>query len=308
MEGIRRERRYSQAPTVGYGYIIIPFNVEADEYISNCYTRERVCIMAEHGGSIVKDCYISKQALRDVEFPDISDNNKYKTGSAVVYVTDGFNNKPTIIGVLSKEDETQLLTEFKFKNAKYYKKNSVIIEGNAQDGVLGISVSDGEDEGVINVDIKGKTGGKLNINCQTEATISANSKIHLKTTGEVEITTYNSSDGEINSSFKIDAENVEIKPKQLFNVGEATSPIPLGDKNKEVFEDIQLILNNLNTKIASFASTQAAVSTAAVAPSPLVPLAAGFSTLGTDMAAILTDITDIVVKIAQINSIKSFID
>lgn len=308
MEGIRRGRRYNQAPTVGYGYIIIPFNVDAEEYISNCYTRERVCIMAEHGGSIVKDCYISKQALRDIEFPDISDNNKYKTGSAIVYIADGFNNKPTIIGVLSKEDETQLLNEFKFKNSKYYKKNSVIIEGDAQEGVLGISVNDGEDEGVININIKGKTGGKLNINCQSEATVFANSKIHLKTTGEVEITTYNSSDGEINSSFKIDAENVEIKPKQLFNVGGATSPIPLGDKNKEVLDDIQSILNNLNLKITTFASTQASVSAAATAPSPLVPLASGFTTLGADMVTILTDITNLVAKITEINSTKSFID
>ena len=71
MEGIVRKRRRNQLPISGVGYIIIPNDVEKEAYIDSCYKRERVCILLDQGSSMVKDCYITKQALRDLIEPQL---------------------------------------------------------------------------------------------------------------------------------------------------------------------------------------------------------------------------------------------
>lgn len=300
--GIRRQRRANQLPSDGIGYIIIPNGVEESEFKSYCYTRERVCIMLEQGGSMVKDCYITKHALRDIEFPDISDGNRNKTGSCVVFVADGFNNKPLIVGVLSKEDESQLLTEFKFKQEKLYKNNVVSIEGDAEKGVLSIDVNDKDDFGVINISAKGKVGGKLNIICQSEANIFADEKINIKTAGEINLKTYNSVSGEVNCELGISNQNIEIKPLIAFKIGNGVSPIPKGDKNSNTLTNIKSVLDSLKTALSNFAATEVTASVS------YPPMATGFSTLVSDLETIADSIDDLESDIAEINSIKSFVE
>jgi len=238
MAGTKRRRRENHFDSVGYGYIVVPSNVEKDEYIASCYGKERVCIMTEHSSSMVKDCYISKSALRDIVFPDISDGNKNKTGSAVVFVCDDYANKPTIVAVLSKEDESDLLEEFKFQLKKRYVKNTVLIEGDAKKGLLSINVEDGEDEGAINITVKGKTGGKINIKCQTEVNIETDEKINLHTTGEINLNTYNSANGELLSKFNISGTDVILIPQNELKIGEATEPVAMADSLADILGEL----------------------------------------------------------------------
>jgi hypothetical protein len=302
MQGVSRERRYNRFPQTGYGYIVIPQNVDKDEYINDCYLRERVCILTDQGGSMVKDCYITKNAIRDIEFPDIADN-KNKTGSAIVFVTDTYNNKPTIIGVLSKEDETQFLNPHLFKQEKKYGKKSVSIEGDAKNGVLSINVEDNDNLGVLNISVKGKTGGKINIKCQGDSNFHSDGNTNISSIGNIALKTYNKANGEVNCSVDITGTNVEIVPKNVFKIASGVSPIPKGDKNETVLSDIRSILNDLGAKLTTYSATQATASIGALAP-----LAAGYTQLGTDMSATLGDIASLVSKIAEINSVKSFTD
>lgn len=302
MQGVSREKRFNRFPATGYGYVVVPQNVDKDEYINDCYLRERVCILTDQGGSMVKDCYITKNALRDIEFADITEN-KNKTGSAIVFVTDTYNNKPTIIGVLSKEDETQFLNPHLFKQEKKYGKKSVSIEGDAKNGVLSINVEDNDDLGVLNVSVKGKTGGKINIKCQGDSNFHSDGNTNISSIGNVNVNTYNKATGQINCSLSITDSNIELSPKTVLKIGTGASPMPRGDKNAEVLNDIQTILSDLNTKLTTYTTAQTAASTGTLAP-----LAAGYTQLGLDLVDMVSDIADLISKIAQINSTKSFTD
>lgn len=237
LEGIARKKRYNQLPQIGFGEIFIPINVERNDFIAQCYSRERVYIMLENSGGMVKDCYISKSALRDIEFPDNS-TNKAITGSSVVYVSDDFHNKPLIVGVVSKEDSVELISENIFKLLKSYNKNTVNIEGDAKKGLLSINVEDGEDEGTINITVKGKTGGKVNIKCQTEVNIETDEKINLHTTGEINLNTYNSANGELLSKFNISGTDVILIPQNALKIGEATEPVAMADSLEDILSEL----------------------------------------------------------------------
>jgi len=178
-----------------YGYIILPSDVDRDAFIEQCYRWERVSVMVEKGGGVIHECYISREALKDIEFPETSSN----LGSCVLFLTDAHNGQPIVFGVLSKEDESQLLREGFFQFSKSYQGSSVIISGDAKKGVMNLSVDGGDltqlnitvsnknKDAVINVrcrgDINWEMDGLLKINQGTEPMVKgAELKTQLDTT------------------------------------------------------------------------------------------------------------------------------
>ncbi len=244
-----RDKKYLQFDSSGIGYIIIPFDVEREEYIKTCYARERVCILIEQGSNMVKDCYISKSAIKDIYFPEPSSEDKVQTGSAVVWVTDSFNNKPIIVAVLSKEDESDLLSQYRFKLRKDSGKRSVLIEGDAEEGILDISVFDSEDYGVINIKVSGSSDAELNVKSQGKVNILGSQLVSVESVGKTQINIKNSQNGEVLSSIEVNGQDIVLKPQNEVKIGDFTEPVALADSLAD-------ILNELITKVS-----QATVST-----------------------------------------------
>ena len=145
-----------------YGYIIIPADVDRTAFIEQCYRWERVSILIERGGGVIHECYISREALRDITFPDTTE----QLGSCVLFISDVMNAHPIIFAVLSKEDESQLLHEGYFKIEKYYHGNSVTIAGDAKKGVLNLTV-DGGELTELNIMVSNKNkNATINIRCR----------------------------------------------------------------------------------------------------------------------------------------------
>lgn len=188
---------------INTGYIAIPEGVSRDNYITNCYRKERLSIMAEQGGFMVHDCYISKEAIKNVRFPADS-----KTlGSPVVYVYTAISTKPIIIACVSEESETELLEEGKFKLDKIFGGNRVQVIGNAKNGNLYLNVEtydDNTSDIIVNLSSKKDTNLKVTLNGTTE--------IHST------------------KEFKVKTEK--------FNIGKATEPIVLADSLISLLSDI----------------------------------------------------------------------
>lgn len=238
-----RDRKYLQFDTSGLGYVIIPFDVEREEYISTCYSRERVCLLMEQGGNMVKDCYISKSALKDIYFPNPSSVDKVQTGSAVIWVADSFNNKPVVVAVISKEDETDLLSQYKFRQRKDFEKKSVIVDGDAKEGILNISVFDSEDFGVINVKVSGSKTAQLNLRSEGEVNVLGSEKVGVESTSKTQINIKNSQNGEVLSSVEVNGQDIILKPVNEVKIGEFTEPVALADSLAD-------ILNEFITKVS----------------------------------------------------------
>ena len=144
---------------IQYGYIVIPSDVDRDRFIEQCYRWERVSILIEKGGGVVHECYITKSTLQEVEFP----LTHKVLGSCVSFLTDPFTGHPVIFGLLSKEDESQLLKEGEFKISKNIGGGSVVVSGNSKKGVLNLSVNEGEISEVNIIVTNSRKDAKINL-------------------------------------------------------------------------------------------------------------------------------------------------
>ena len=135
-----RNRKSNPSHSVGYGHVMIPFGQDREEFIKDCYNKERICLFLEDTGGMLKNVEVSRQAMRDIVFPDNSEN-KYNLGSAVIYATIPFYGSQVVLAVCSNESETEFLNEAMFLLNKNYGQNSVSIEGDAKKGLLSLNVS-----------------------------------------------------------------------------------------------------------------------------------------------------------------------
>lgn len=167
--GVARDNQANYNYPTGIGYVVLPDGLDRNDYITQCYRRERVSILLDNGGGFVKDCYIDRNRLQEIEFP-ISPN---QVGSCVVFVNERFNNKPFIVGVISKEDESQFLEENMFQKQVGFQNNNVNIIGKGQNGELLIDIeSEVEDGGVFVLNVRNSNkNARLEINCFGDTTI-----------------------------------------------------------------------------------------------------------------------------------------
>jgi hypothetical protein len=238
MGGVSKIKQYNYSESVDYGYIVIPTKVDRDGYVATCYKRERVTIQGANGAGQIKDCYISRSALKDIDFP--KDSNEL--GVAVAYIVNTFNNKPIIVGRVSKEAESQLLEEGEFRLEKSYNNSKVSVTGKAKTGDLLIDVENNDGTGALIINVTGKEdGSSLKINVKGDATIYSDDTLNLETVGVVNVKSIDENDETKFSIIKVTNNNVNITPVEdgTFTVSEGSEPILLGEKtvtelNKEL--------------------------------------------------------------------------
>ena len=214
INGVSRKRQFNYSEPVGYGYVIIPEGRDRDTYVSTCYGRERLSILGENGQGFIKNCYISRDALRDIDFPP--DNNTL--GQMVAYIVNSFNNVPIIVGVVSKESETQLIEEGEFRLKKTYNNSSVSVIGKAKTGDLIIDVQNNDNKGALIINVAGKEGSSFKINCKGDATIYSDNTVNLETAGEVNLKSIDKTDETKFSTIKVTNNEVSVDSQDVINI------------------------------------------------------------------------------------------
>lgn len=133
---------------VGTGWIIVPPDVNRDEYIQTCHAKQQVSIVTDISTTTLNNVTVSQESMEFIEFP----TEEEFLGSQVVYVVLSNNSSPIIIGVLSKDRQSFLIGEKQFKFSKTYQGKEVTIVGDAKNGNLLIKTySDNEESGSINI-------------------------------------------------------------------------------------------------------------------------------------------------------------
>jgi hypothetical protein len=240
--GVARDSVGNSRTSLNSGYIIIPENfkgaVKRKQFVQNCYRKERVSIIIENGGGVMHNCYVTKQVLNDIVFPDVAVNERLeekdeisRLGSLVVFISEPYLGQPVIIGILSKLDESQLGDEQEFRVIKSKDDNWAILSINGGTGEINITTLG-----------KKSKSGNLTINVSNE---SDDAKINLTVRGSVNIATTGTTNitagGDINL---VTSENVTVKPVKKLLVGEAKEPMLLGtttftalEKEKKALKD-----------------------------------------------------------------------
>lgn len=247
MDGVSRANQSNFNHPAGIGYITIPIDIDRDLYIKTCYRKERVAIQLDGGGGVINNCYISRQVIQDIVFPERAQG----LGSCVAFIAIKHHNLPIIVGVISKSDETQLLEENSFKKIVSTKSANVSVEGKGKSGEVFINVeSDFEGEGKIVINLKSKNNtAKFNVNCFGDINIYSEGKTTLKALKNVNFQKLKIEGSEqiISSEILLSDEGFELRdsfgntissnedgeinvfPVSKLSIFEGSQPIPLGD-------------------------------------------------------------------------------
>ena len=220
--------------SINFGYIVVPSDVDRNSFIAKCKRENRVSIFVEKGGGLHNNCRITKEALKNVEFPKVGE----KLGSMVCFFSEPFGNQIFIVGTLPNTEQVEEIKEGVDQTSK-----------TSDNGSASIYV---DSDGVINIDIDSHLpeSGKLNINIHNqqktaEFNLKVKGSINLYTEGDLNIRNV---DGNLN----IDCDSiVNINSSKLILNGGFESGL-LGDKtqtelNKErkALTDIINIFKNI---------------------------------------------------------------
>lgn len=287
---------------VGFGNIIIPAKSPREEFIKKCYNTETVSILTNNG-ELLNEVRIDRNILQDIEFPE----EEQGLGSMLVWVNERTINETIVIAVLSKNNQTQLLNDKEFKLQKETDQGLVYISGRGDKGELYINVETDEDTGgnvfinvvngsetaTFNIDVKG------NVNISCDETLIEGTKTRIST-----LDTNGDEDGYI----ELD-EDLNLKPTGNVNLGEASEPIVLGDKNEESLDALLDGSKDIVDDLKTFANTQKTVLiSAAGVPGGYVALIPGYEVLLASMNALELLLNKIDAKIDATKSENSFTD
>jgi len=192
--------------SINYGYIALPIDTKREESIKQAYRTERVSILIEKG-AYAHNCYITKTALREIDFPEEGE----EIGSAIVFLTDP-RGKIFVIDVLSKAGDSNLFEE------KVY-----TIKKTSGDNYALISI---DGKGQVNIDVIGdkEIPATLNINLRDR---NNSSKINIHVKGSIDIYTEGG-----NIELKAQDANVLIDG-DLIKHGSGKEPMLLGETTQK---------------------------------------------------------------------------
>jgi hypothetical protein len=243
IEGISRKYHQNPINTVGYGYIVLPYNVSRRDFIDTAYRKEKVSIIPDQGSSYINDCYITRSALREISWP--KDENGL--GSAIVYVTNYFNNKPFILGVISKEDQTTLSEEYGITYSIRYNENKTTIAQNAERGEILLNVNHFTEAASIILNSIGQAGTKIALLTNGKIEAKADENIEIRSIDQINITSTNNTETNT-SQIIVDSNNINIRPNNKLNINEGSQPVVLGD---ELSTQLNITNNYLATLVSA---------------------------------------------------------
>lgn len=217
--------KFNSLVFAGIGYVIIPSDVNREEYINYCFVNESVSIYPEVGGISYNNIKVSSNCLNSLEFPEGGEN----FGSCVIYLLFSTQKTPIIIGVLSKKDENLALNYKLFKLVKSLGNNSVSITGDGKEGNL-----------FVNVQSDTNSGGQIIIDVNN---LSKNGVFKLSVKGNIFLLS-NNIEFSIKENFRVKSKSVNFECSELLEINSKQITLK-GDKIQFLNKSIEIGEKNL---------------------------------------------------------------
>lgn len=221
--------------TVGSGFIIIPEQIDRQEYIDFAKATQQVTILTSDG-NYIPDVFILNHVMDELVYPD----SFRELGSQVLFVVMPYDSKPIIIGTLPKQGGSRFIGEGEFN-----------IKRSVGDSVVEIS---GSAKGDLNIVLNTNFKANLNVKCygsESLINIETDGKTQIKASENVTVQSFNDVNIE---AVNIDGEKLSkiyLKDGKII-LNEGTEPMLLGDttqeqldKEKKAVSDILSAFSNL---------------------------------------------------------------
>jgi hypothetical protein len=251
----------------GMGYIVVPSNVEREDYIKYCYKNHVVCIKTEDF-EFIKDVPIDEDVLQKIEFPTGEKSN----GSCVGWVKMNKTSHPMIVGIFRlKNTGNDISNENSFQIVRKFQGNFVTIQGDANKGQINIAVQgDSTDRGQLKIAVTNvedsNTACNLELYVQGVMDVIAEKDLNLKAADSFNITitdpekgkkktslSYKLGDGltlndEFGNKTKLDASGLDINVIKKARIRKSTNtqPAALADSTKKSLDAILDLISKQN--------------------------------------------------------------
>lgn len=163
-------------PPIMTGNVIIPTQVDREDYIKTCQRLGRVSVYIASNGAVLHNCIVTNQVFQDLTFPETEKD----LGSLVLVTSDSYYNYNIVIGTLPYGNQTSNYQE------GVYQKFWSGTENNFSEKVNWL-------EGEMDVTMSGKRKSKISINARNN---ERTAEINLNSNGNVNIF----ADGELNET------------------------------------------------------------------------------------------------------------
>ena len=167
---------------VGLGYVMIPEGVDREQYITSCFRKCRVTIIDDSYGNIIHDCYITREVLENIKFPE----NVGEKGISIVWVSQPFLQTPMVIGTFEDRSKIPIRKDEEIHINKSYEDGSINIDGNPQKGTLFIDVSS-KKYSKIKISSNGGEDSFLELKSNGNVKVEADKSVDVTTYGTISV-------------------------------------------------------------------------------------------------------------------------
>lgn len=228
----------NQREMVGSGFIIIPEQIDRQEYINFCKATQQATILTVDG-NYIPDVFILNHVMDEIVYPPTFK----EMGSQVLFVSMPYSSRVVIIGTIPKQGESRFIGEGDFDVKRSIGGSVVEISGSAKDGNINI---------VLNTNSK----ANLNVKCYGDESlinIETDGKTQIKASKNVTVQAFNDVNIE---AINIDGEKLSkiyLKDGKII-LNEGTEPMLLGNTTQEQLDILQakvdLIINAIENGVA----------------------------------------------------------
>lgn len=237
----------------GIGFIVVPNEVDREQYIEDCYRTNTVTINGGLGYGYFSGVAVDIDVMQQLRFPTNVDNDT--RGTAVVWIKDSISQRPVIVAVLRNQDEYFPLSQYQRYHKCEFEGKVVEVFFDANTSNLNINII-GDDQEAANLNIKVTSVNKdssINLECDNEVNLYPESALNVITSGKVVVNV--TKDGETKTEIQYEAEKgfhykdefenevtakdgeINIISKKI-NHNKGKEPMVLGDTLKGILSDL----------------------------------------------------------------------
>ena len=173
----------------GIGSVIIPLDVDRDEYIKTCYKTSTITAHLGFGYGSMNSIPVDSEVLQRLTFPEDESSN----GSTIIWVKDEVTGIPIVIGVLSSSDDYQTLEQGMRRTTSDVGLSSVeqVCNANTPEYRLIVRGGNAEDEPVIQISaVSASRKAEVGISSDFSASMHADTVLRLSSNERLEFVVY----------------------------------------------------------------------------------------------------------------------
>ena len=173
--------------TAGVGFVVVPSNIDREQYIEDCYRTNTLSINGGIGYGIFNGVHADNDVMQNITFPTDEENR----GTAVVWVRDSISQLPVIVAVLRKQSEYYNLSENQYRLKRHNVEKTRIVElfldGDTSDFEIMV-VGDKDQPARVNIKLSSQNkDSNFTLSCDNEINILSDKKITLESNEQINV-------------------------------------------------------------------------------------------------------------------------